>query len=93
MRPLCEANEPDIVTMLLDAGADVNAQTRSIINTDTALMRAADFRPDIGDVLIERGADVNMKDESGVGALFRAIAHRNYELADRLFRWAGERPW
>ena len=88
MRPLCEANEPDIVTMLLDAGADVNAQTRSIINTDTALMRAADFRPDtcIGDVLIERGADVNMKDESGVGALFRAIAHRNYELADRLLQ-------
>ena len=86
LRPLCEANDPEIVTMLLDAGAEVNAQARSSYNTETALMRAADSRPDIGGLLIERGADVNMRDEWGVGALYRAIVYRNYELAERLLQ-------
>ena len=86
LRPLCEADDPEIVTMLLDAGAEVNAQKRSIHDTETALLRAAHFQPSIGDLLIERGADLNFRDESGRTALYRAINHSHHDLAARLVR-------
>ena len=84
LRPLCEASRPDIVTMLLDAGADINAQMRSIHDTETALLRAVHFQPSIGSLLIDRGADVNMRDESGRTALYRAINHFKHDLAVHL---------
>ena len=84
LRPLCEASRPDIATMLLDAGADINAQMRSIHDTETALLRAVHFQPSIGSLLIDRGADVNMRDESGRTALYRAINHFKHDLAVHL---------
>ena len=71
--------------MLLDAGADVNAQQRSLAGTQTALLRAAAIsQPSIGELLIERDADVNTADESGSTALYHAIFHRHDEMAARL---------
>ena len=84
LRPLCEAGRPDILIMLLDAGAEVNAQMRSVWDTETALLRAAHFQPSFGQLLIEGGADVNMRDESGRTALYRAINHYHHDLAARL---------
>ena len=84
LRPLCEAGRPDILTMLLDAGAEINAQMRSVWDTETALLRAAHFHPSFSGLLIERGADVNMRDESGRTVLYRAINHYHHDLAARL---------
>ena len=84
LRPLCEAGRPDILTMLLDAGAEINVQMRSVWDTETALLRAVHFQPSIGRLLIERGADVNMRDECGRTALYRAINHYRHDLAARL---------
>ena len=90
LRPLSEAARPDILTMLLDAGAEINAQMRSIHDTETALLRAAHFQPSIGDLLIERGADLNMRDESGRTALYRAINNFNHDLAAHLVQVSWE---
>ena len=84
LRPLCEAGRPEILTMLLDAGAEVNAKVRTLYDTETTLLRAAHFQPSFGYLLIERSADVNIRDESGRTALFRAIDHHHYDLAARL---------
>ena len=83
--PLCLATHLGIATMLLDAGADVNAQQRSLAGTQTTLLRAAAIsQPSIGELLIERDADVNTADESGSMALYHAIFHRHDEMAARL---------
>ena len=90
LRPLCHANNPDIVTMLLDAGAEVIALQRSCIGSAvTALLKASTSHPSISQRLIERGADVNITDDRGCTALFWAIISRNDELAARLVqvRW------
>ena len=88
-RPLCYTNVPLEVTMLLDAGAEVNAQQRSVADTQTALLQSAYFQPSIAELLIERGADVNIIDEKGSTALYHAMIHRHHRLATRLVqvRW------
>ena len=84
LTPLCHATHPDIVTMLLDAGAEVNAQHRSRTGTESALLKAACSQSSIGELLIERGADVNISDESGCTALYRAIFYEHHDLAAHL---------
>ena len=84
LRPLCHTHHLGIVAMLLDAGAEVNAQQRSVTGTETALLNAASRLPSVGEILIERGADVNVTNEVGCGALYRAILHKHHQLAARL---------
>lgn len=58
------------VAVLLDAGADINAQDEV---GRTALMEACvAFKKDVIRHLIERGADVNLCDNNGCTALMRA---------------------
>jgi hypothetical protein len=61
----------DIIKVLVEAGGDVNAQTRDGI---TALMLASymGFK-DVVKVLVDHGADVNLKDHKGNSALMYAI--------------------
>lgn len=61
----------DIIRVLVEAGGDVNAQTKDGI---TALMLASymGFK-EVVDVLVKHGADVNMKDHKGNSALMYAI--------------------
>ena len=84
LRPLCHATHPDIVTMLLDAGAEVNAQQRIHTSSETSLLRSARYKPAVAELLINRGADVNIADEMGWTPLCRAIRHRHNKLAVRL---------
>ena len=89
LHPLCLTTHPVIVTMLLDAGADVNSRQRSLGGTETALIRSVYFRPSISKLLIDRGADVNMTDETGCTALYPAICLGRYELAVYLVQVRG----
>ena len=87
LRPLCMAvrtGKPDVVDMLLNAGAEVNAQQQTAYQSETALLIAVPSQPHLVEVLIERGADVNMTDESGCGALHHAVITYNQQLAARL---------
>ena len=86
LRPLCHAADPRVAAMLLDAGAEVNAQQRSSDGEETALLRSAYFQPSVGELLIERGADVNSTDDEGCTVLYHAIDHGHHELASCLIQ-------
>ena len=67
----CRSGKNPLVKMLLDAGAEINAQTN---DGETALMTAARWynRKTI-QLLIENGADVDIKDNEGKTALDRTL--------------------
>jgi ankyrin repeat protein len=78
-------NRADMVRVLLDQGADVDARS---INGRTALMEAVRFDgSDMGArletlrFLINSGADMEIKDEDGKTALFHACGVSNYHDA------------
>ena len=65
----------NILKALIDAGANVNAQTK---NGGSALIYAANNPHfdmiDVIEILIDAGADVNMKNKEGVTVLMRTVA-------------------
>jgi len=68
----------DVVKLLIDKGADVNAKTN---DGDTALMWAAiSGEVDIVKMLLEKGADVNAKNNHGDTALIFAAAQGNVDI-------------
>lgn len=72
----------DIVRMLINAGADVNAKNG---NEETALIKAAGKKyPDIVKLLINAGADVNVTDNLGKTALDYAQEWGNDEIVTLL---------
>ena len=66
------AGAPEIITLLLDHGAEVNGKGPDGV---TALMLAATFTesPARAQMLLDHGADVNAQDSEGVTALMIAI--------------------
>ena len=56
-----------MISLLLQAGADVNAKDR---DGNTALILAAAENPTVVSVLLKAGADVNAKDRDGNTALY-----------------------
>ena len=65
-------NRINVVRLLLDTGADINAQDT---DGNTALTNASHRgNIEIVRLLLDRGADVNIKDEDDVTALWYAIA-------------------
>jgi hypothetical protein len=69
----------DCAALLLDAGADVNADTNSLV---TPLHRAASV--DVSALLIERGADVDAQDAKGRTPLFLACQAGAADIAEFL---------
>lgn len=68
LQEACRMGNPEIVQLLLDAGADVNVTDPSIHSTPLicALKSSSgERRFEIAEMLIERGADINVTDDRG----------------------------
>jgi ankyrin repeat protein len=75
---------PETVKVLLDAGADVNAQARNAMKVRPIHAAAAAAQIDVTRALLERGADVNAKQEEGYTPLHEAAGSGKLDFA-RLF--------
>lgn len=64
-------NDLEVLSILLDAGADVNARDNNAV---TALMVASTENPEAVSLLLEAGADVNAKTGWGMTALMIAAS-------------------
>ena len=79
----------EVVKLLLDWGADVNAG-----NSYTALHVAAEYgTPEIVELLLDRGADVSLRDYRGRTALQRAERNRALTGTDVYRRLERETGW
>jgi ankyrin repeat protein len=72
-------SNPDVISLLIKGGADVNAKNNKYIDGSTALMCATGNKNnlDVILVLIKGGADVNAQDSDGSTALMRAACNSN----------------
>ncbi len=87
MTPLMFAAREDHVDsarLLLDAGADINAQAAD--GKDSLSLALFDGSYNAADFLIDRGADVNQQDAQRFTPLFWAVDRRNMETAPN-FPW------
>jgi uncharacterized protein len=75
---------PETVKVLLDAGADVNAQARNAMKVRPIHAASAAGQIDVTRSLIEHGADVNARQQAGFTPLHEAAASGKLEFA-RLF--------
>jgi ankyrin repeat protein len=75
---------PETVKLLLDAGADVNAQARNAMKVRPIHAAAASAQIDVTRALLERGADVNARQQEGFTPLHEAAASGKIDFA-RLF--------
>ena len=82
--PLMVANSPDVISMLLKAGAHVSA--RESYDGGTALMWQADMckNPAVIAMLLKAGADVKDQDKDGLTALMYAARHNRPEVITAL---------
>ena len=69
-----ENQDPEVIHVLLEAGADINAKDEGYKYGAPALVLAAmgNSNPEAVDTLIQAGADVEAKDEHGHAALMMA---------------------
>jgi ankyrin repeat protein len=78
-----------IATMLLDAGADIDARNKEGVTS--VLAAAGGKNVPLVELLLSRGADINARDSEGRTALGRAEARFHHELARRLEAAGGVR--
>jgi len=78
----------EVVQILIEAGADVNARDDKY--GGTALMRAAGAgQREIAMYLLEAGADANAKDEDGRTALMYAKENEHYDIVELIYEAGG----
>lgn len=74
----------DTVETLLQAGADVNQQSRESMKVSALHSSAAARRPDIAAMLLAKGADPNLRAEAGVTVLHEVAITGQIDLAEML---------
>ena len=77
--------DPDVITFLLEAGADVNARD-GLGSTPLHWAAALSSNPDVITTLIKAGADVNARDGSGRMPLHDAGENSNPDIIIALIR-------
>ena len=80
----------DTVEALLQAGADVNQQSRESMKVSALHSAAAARRPDIVAMLLARGASPNLRAEGGVTVFHEAGATGQIEVAEMLLKHGGD---
>jgi len=72
---------PETVSILLDAGADVNAEARNAMKVRPIHAASAAAQIEVVRALIDRGADLNARQQEGFTALHEAAQSGKLELA------------
>ena len=84
-----QARQPDMVNILLDAGADVNVtEARSCRTSLFHAAEANDF--DVCDLLLQRGADVNVANFAGETAVFAANGRKHNQIVALLVKYGAQ---
>jgi ankyrin repeat protein len=78
------------VEALLQAGADVNQQSRESMKVSALHSSAAARRPDIAAMLLAKGADPNLRAEAGVTVLHEVAITGQTDLAEMLLKHGGD---
>jgi ankyrin repeat protein len=74
------------VEALLQAGADVNQQSRESMKVSALHSSAAALRPDIAEMLLSKGANPNVRGQAGVTVLHEVAVTGQIELAEMLLK-------
>jgi uncharacterized protein len=78
------------VEALLDAGADVNQQSREAMKVSALHSSAAARRPDIAALLLAKGANPNLRAEAGVTVFHEVAVTGQIDLAEMLLKNGGD---
>jgi uncharacterized protein len=74
------------VEVLLQAGADVNQQSRESMKVSALHSAAAARRPDIAEILLANGANPNLRAEAGVTVFHEVALTGQIDLAEMLLK-------
>jgi uncharacterized protein len=80
----------ETVEALLQAGADVNQQSRESMKVSALHSSAAARRPDIATLLLNRGANPNLRGEGGVTVFHEVAVTGQIDLAEMLLQHGGD---
>jgi ankyrin repeat protein len=78
------------VEALLQAGADVNQQSRESMKVSALHSAAAARRPDIVEMLLAKGANPNVRAAGDVTVFHETGATGQIEVAEMLLKWGGD---
>lgn len=78
------------VEALLEAGADVNQQSRESMRVSALHSAAAARRPDIVEMLLAKGANPNVRAAGGVTVFHEAAATGQIEVAEMVLKHRGD---
>ena len=80
----------ETVEALLEAGADVNQQSRESMKVSALHSSAAARRPDIAALLLAKGANPNVRAEGGVTVFHEVAVTGQIDLAEMLLQHGGD---
>jgi ankyrin repeat protein len=80
----------ETVEALLEAGADVNQQSREAMKVSALHSSVAALRPDIAALLLAKGANPNVRAEAGVTVFHEVAVTGQIELAEMLLKNGGD---
>ena len=78
------------VEALLQAGADVNQQSREAMKVSALHSAAAALRPDIAGMLLAKGANPNLRGETGMTVFHVVAVTGQIDLAEMLLKHGGD---